>query len=79
MKENQKDSKSQSDQKSQQLNQNGKSNQDSQKPKNPSSKNTIDDEKNEEGTKMPGHETRTPVAGQKSTTQEKNQSGNNGK
>lgn len=78
MKENQNDSKSQSNPKGQQQDQSDKSQNNSSR-NNPSSEDTGGDEKNKEGTKMPGRETRTPVAGGKSTTQDKSQSGNKGK
>ena len=63
MKENQKDSTNQQDQKGQYSDKSGQSNK-SQKPSDakPSYNATSGDEKHQEGTKMPGRDTRTPVA-----------------
>lgn len=71
MKENQKDSKSQSSSKEQEKNTTNKSQKLSDAK--PSTEDTAGDEKNKEGTKMPGRETRTHVADKKSTTQDKSQ------
>ena len=76
MKQNQKGSGSQSDSKSRQKKQGGKSSEETRKQNSPSKDAGRQDEG--EGTKMPGRETRTPVAGNKLTSQEKNRRTNKG-
>ena len=77
MKENQKDSGSQQGQKGQHPDKSGQSDKTQNKPvqNNPSTEDTKGDEEKAEGTKMPGRETRTPVAGEKSS---QSQGGNKG-
>lgn len=71
MKESKNDSKSQQEQKGQQKKNTIKSQKASDVK--PYTEDTIGDSINNERTKMPRRETRTPVAGVKSTSQEKNQ------
>jgi len=77
MKENQKDSRSQQEQKGQHSDKSGQNDKTRNKPSqnNPSTEDTKGDQEKAEGTKMLGRETRTPVAGEKSS---QSQSGNKG-